>query len=461
MEQSRAYLWSVGLLAEWQLRPDQWGVYQSLRQHRKPFLECSRRYGKTTTILIHVMERLRANPGWICRWVLPEKEQARTILKPEIERIQEHCPDHLKFKYHHVDSYYEGPGGSKIYVYGIDKDRGKRLRGQKSHIVVCDEYGFWSHPNVVASVLGPQLLTTRGQLIIASTPSEDLAHRYYEYRDEAARENRLVQRFIYDNASLSADDIESAKKDCGGEASPVYQREYLLNPMADPDRLVIPEYSEALVMLDDDHPRPQFFDIYVGGDSGADDNTWIGFGYYDFANDIDVIEDELCLRGKTSEEITTAAKAIEKRLFGEQAPYLRTYDATKQLLLDICVVHAYSVQAPKKDDKHAAIHQWRRRVQEGRFKAKRRCKHLHRQLKVGMWRDDKKSDFERSDELGHLDAIAGGLYFQRSIQRTRNPWPPHYGFNPERQHINPLEREPDSTERNVLTNVLRPFRRGF
>lgn len=459
--QARANFWELGVLAEWQLRPDQFPVYEHLKAHRKPFLECSRRYGKTTTILVYVLEKLLENPGWICRWVLPEKEQARTILKPEVDRIQEDCPEHYKFKWHHVDSYYRHENGSKIFVYGIDRDAGKRLRGQKSNIIVNDEYGFWSHPHIVASVLGPQLLTTRGQMIFASTPSEDLAHPYYDYRAEAEIDGRLVQRFVHDNASLSEDDILQAEKDCGGRASPVFQREYLLNPMADPDRLVVPEYSEDLVAIDDDHPAPQFFDAYVGGDSGADDNTAVFFGYYDFRNDVDVIEDELVLRGKTSEEIVTRCREIEKRLWPDQTPYSRVYDAAKQLLLDICVVHKYSVVAPRKDDKHAAIHQWRMRVAAGKFKVKRRCKHLHRQMRVGMWRDDKKSDFERSEELGHLDAIAGALYFQRSIQRTRNPWPPHYGMNPETHHIGLLERDPCQPDATALQSVLRPrFRRG-
>ncbi len=97
--EAKAQLWQVGVIAPWQLREDQFPVYEHLHSHRKPFLECSRRYGKTTSILIYVLEKLRANPGWVCRWVLPEKDQARTIVMPEVDRIQEDCPDHLQFRW--------------------------------------------------------------------------------------------------------------------------------------------------------------------------------------------------------------------------------------------------------------------------------------------------------------------------------------------------------------------------
>ncbi len=203
--------------------------------------------------------------------------------------------------------------------------------------------------------------------------------------------------------------------------------------------------------------------VDVGGDSGADDNTAIFFGLYDFLKETDVILEEFVTRGMTSSEIVDNCKRIEAELWGEKRPFVRVYDAPKQLLMDITSTHKYSVILPDKNDKHAAIHQWRHRVGLGKFKVAKKCRHLHRQMKVGMWKDEKHTDFERSEELGHLDAIAGALYFQRAIVRNRNPWPAHYGFNPKTQFISPQERNPGLDSGNkALANAFRPpgLRRG-
>jgi hypothetical protein len=62
---------------------------------------------------------------------------------------------------------------------------------------------------------------------------------------------------------------------------------------------------------------------------------------------------------------------------------------------------------------------------------------LRRQLKVGNWKDEKHLDFERTEGLGHLDALAAGVYLSRVIDRSLNPIPRNHGFNLESQIINP------------------------
>src|SRR5437764_14829893 len=124
----------MGVIAPWYLRRSQLDIYDLLISNRNPFTEASRRFGKTTTILTYVEEQLRQNPGWVCRWVLPEKAQARTIVMPELEKLEDTCPDHLQSQFHTTDTVYVFPNGSKLFLYGVDKDRGKRLRGPFAHL---------------------------------------------------------------------------------------------------------------------------------------------------------------------------------------------------------------------------------------------------------------------------------------------------------------------------------------
>lgn len=461
-QSEKAYAWSMGWVAPWYLRPSQQDVYLLMMKEKFPFIEAARRFGKTTSILTFVMERLLENPGWICRWCFPNKNQAREVLGAEIVKFQRDCPERLRFKYQTTDSVYIGPNGSRLYIRGVNEDRGDSARGPASNIIVCDEYGFWNEPDyIVREALFPQLENQPGQwLIKASTPPRNLGHRYYIEREEAVKRGRFVQKIIYDNESLSAKELEIIIEESGGLNSPAFKRERLCEAVSDPEMLIVPEWSDKENTVPDDYPRPKHFTPYVGGDSGADDNTAVLFGYYDFEKNEVVIEQELVLMGQTTETIINQAKAIEASLWGSTEPEVRVYDAPKQLIYDIFVTHKWPCRMPMKEDKTAAIHSLRVEVGKRRFKVKERCQMLRRQMKVGMWRDEKKSDFERTEGLGHLDAIAASIYFNRHVNKNLNPIPPNFGLSQE-THFIPPQSSPGGSPEDELSSLLSVQGRGF
>lgn len=399
------------------------------------------------------------NPGWVCRWCEPWKNQARDIVMPEMERIQKPFKKSQRFKYQVTDSVYIGPNGSRLYIRGVNEDRGESARGPTSNIIVADEFGSWREPEyTVNEVLRPQLMTTNGQFIFTSSPAENLAHPYYEHRDLAVREDRFLQKTIYDNESLTPEKIREIIAEVGGEHKAAWRREYLCEPVSDPERLVIPEYNEDQVQVPDDYPRPRHFDTYVGLDLGFNDNTAVLFGYWDFLKQELVIEDELVVRGKNSKEIVEEAKLIEERLWGAKKPYMRIGDNDRQQLYDMLTLCDYSVLPTRKDDKLAAINALRLRINAGKIKIKERCKKLRYQLKVGLW-NQRKTDFERGDNVGHLDAVDSLIYLHRNLNTTRNPFPANEGMSPETHWINPHVSGSQGTDQEALKTAFRPFRR--
>jgi hypothetical protein len=449
--EARKYAWTYGVIAPWYLKKPQLETFKLLKNSRFPFNEQSRRTGKTTTNLVHVLEQLRRNESWVWRWCEPWKYQAREIVMPEIDIIQTHCPEKLKFKFYKTDSFYEGPNGSRLYLRGVNEDRGESSRGAFAHGITCDEYGSWKEPDyIVNEVLLPQLLSTNGQLIKASTPPRDLGHLYYEEKEKAFRENRFISKPIWDFEGhlYTREQILGMCEAVGGENSPAWRREFLCEPVSDPDMLVVPEFSEKNI-VENDYPRPEFPIFYVGGDSGIDDNTALLFGWYDFLKNELVVEEEFVQSGLTSKQIVDVAKSIELRLWPDKTPQKRVYDADKQLIYDIWVDHGYHIQAPKKDDKLAAIHELRMEVGSLRIKIKRHCKHLIQQMKVGLWKDERHTDFQRSEGLGHLDAIAALIYLNRSIDRNFNPVPRHHGLSKFTHHINDSSARLGKTEQTI------------
>lgn len=421
-EKAIHHLWAEGDIASWYLREDQLPVYELLRRSKNPFVECARRYGKTTSILCYVLEELIRNPGWICRWCEPDKNQAREIVIDEVNKLQEFAPKHLKFHYTVVDSVFKHPNGSKLYLRGVNHDRGDSARGPTANIIVADEFGTWKDPDyIVTSALRPQLQTTNGPFIFASTPPEDLGHAYYEHKRWAVQENRFIQRIIYDNGSLTPERIEELKQECRGEHTPAWRREYLCEPVSDPERLVIPEFQEAIHVVES-YPHPEHFDCYVGADLGFNDATAFLFAFYDFKENTLVIEDELFIHGKNSREIVEMARATEKRIWGDKEPYRRVADNDLQQLYDMRSMLKYAVSPTRKDDLLAAVNALRLRFQSAKIKILSRCQSVIFQLKVGMW-NQRRTEFQRSDKTKHLDSIAALIYLNRNLDLGRNPYP--------------------------------------
>lgn len=471
-EEARLLAWINGIpVASWYLRDSQLEAYEFFAKNKRPFFEAARRWGKTTSILIYVRDMLIFNPGWIARICLPEKEQARKIWQPEMDKIQIDCPEELKFKYHTIDSYYEHANGSRIYLHGVNDDRGNSARGSAAHIIVADEFGFWRYPGVVKTVLSPQLRTTNGQFILASTPPEDLAHEYYSEKDTAIRDQRFLQKTIYDDETLSVNSLQQILKDCGApdfsqaDATefirtkarlnyPAFLREYLCEPVSDPARLVVPEYDESIHVVDDSYVRPDFFDCYVGADLGFHDFTALLFSYYDFEKATLVIEDELVVKGKNSKEIVDAAKAIEKKLWGTKAPRVRVSDNEIQQLYDMQSLCDYTMVPTRKDDKLAAINGLRLRFRgaKGGIRIKRRCANLRNQLKVGLW-NEQRTNYLRSEKGGHLDAIDALVYLNRHINENINPYPEFLGMDRNETYTpkhRPLYDKDDENLKNAL-----------
>jgi hypothetical protein len=426
--EARIDLYRKGIIAPWYLRPSQMDIYRLLKRSSEPFVEAARQFGKTTSILVHVLELLARYPGVIWRWCEPFKNQAREIVEPNILILEKDIPDEFRFRYVMSHSFYEHPRTkSRMYIRGVNEDKGDSARGPFAHGITADEYGMWRDgAYIVDEALRAQLQSTKGQLIFASTPSRDLGHNYYERKSQAIQAGRQITKIIWQNESLTKEQIQEICDKCGGDKSAAWRREYLCEPVADIESLVIPEFSDSHVECFTG--MPQFCDRYVGADLGLNDFTAFLFGHYDFQSQILRIEDEFFIRGANTRQVVEGARAKEKERWQDVAPYKRVGDNEKQQLYDMQTEHGYTLLPTRKDDKLAAINALRLRFAQGKIKIHPRCENLIFQLKVGMW-NDRKSDFLRGEKTGHLDGIDALIYLNRNVDIHHNPVPPLYGVD--------------------------------
>ena len=282
----------------------------------------------------------------------------------------------------------------------------------------------------------PMLLTTRGQIIISSTPSKDLTHPYFTQIREAQIKGEFFTHTIEDSirwGDMTKQEQKQIIEDCGGVDSESYQREWLCKVVPPISSLVIPEasqkdnwlLSEAEIKKFKDDINYKYYHRYLAMDIGSVDYTCILYFTYLFDKDLIFIEGETVLK---NEEVTTrniAEKIREKKklLWQDCEIYRAVADNNNPILLrDLANTEKIYFSSIKKDSLVAMVNSARLSFQADRIKINPNCSYLVNCLKFGLW-NDKRTEFLRSDALGHLDALASLIYGIRVVDKSTNPVP--------------------------------------
>lgn len=438
-------LWRLGELS-WKLDSCQKQLYDKFKtsKYRKVVWNCSRRLGKSFSLLVIALEYALQNPNTQIKYAVFTALQGQKIILPTIRAILEDCPEDLKPNYVKNEKCFYFKNNSVIQIEGTDEGNAEKLRGTASHLSILDEAGFMDDLDyVINDILLPQALTTNGRLLIASTPSKSPAHPFTNLVSEAQRYDSYIKKTIIDAVEdikndpphlknrLNPEIIEELKIASGGENSSTWQREYLCNIIIDSSRAVIPEFNEAVEReIVKEWPRPVKYDAYTSLDLGFVDYTAALFAYLDFKNNKLVIEDELWMNGHevTTKHLAESVKLKEKELWTdsktelEQPVYLRVSDDDLLTLNDLYRQHGLTFIPTKKDNKESAINDVRMRIGALEIIINPRCKNLIYQLKTGTWAKNRKT-FDRSPDAGHYDLLDALIYLVRNVQWQKNPYP--------------------------------------
>lgn len=444
-------LWKMGELT-WTLTDVQKDMKNGIFEDstRTSVVVCGRRTGKTWLMVTLALEQCLKKPNSIVKFLLPKQKDAKTIIQPLMREITEthNCPAELRPDYSTQDKIYKFYNGSEIHLGGSDLSA-ESLRGTRADLVLIDEAGFVSDLlYTIRSILSPTIRTTRGRMVLASTPSRDPQHEFIQhfmYPYQAS--GRLKIYNIFQNPNFTPEIIEEIIEEYPrGEDDPDYRREYLCEVIADEESVICPEFmanKESIVFTDDEWELPDHRDFYVGMDIGHKDLTVAIFGYYDFKQACLYIIDELVMNGPTmtTAKLAEEMKHKEKLRFYEATteiqhdPYLRVMDVNLGIQQDLQHLHDISFITTRKDNKEGAINEMRMWLGTGRVRIHERCKHLIYHLEFGQW-NDRRTDFKRLPDTpdksikgGHVDGIPALYYLIRNINVTKNPFPLNYGLN--------------------------------
>jgi hypothetical protein len=454
VRECRALAWRMGDLShalngsQRELR----AMYYS-RRSRRYVAKIARRWGKTRTCSVLAFESALRGPNRRVLYAAQTQSAVREFVAPHFQALADDAPpDERPELVGHEMRFHNG---SRIVLQGCeDQLKADRLRGPAAHDAFIDEGGYIPILfYVVTSVIRPQLSTTRGSMLIASSPPESPDHPFEDFAIEAEAKGAFMRRDVYDAPHVPDDEIAEWCEDVGGPDSIAWKREGLALSVTDPRRAVVPEFSELESLIVGEWPRPAYFHAFVVGDLGYVDLTVLAFAFFDFEHSMLVIEDEAALRRPTSDIVQAEATKRAHALWGEQRPLVRKLDGPRMTIADVARLEtaplAEGAEEPERwgavfnGELSQGVNALRVLVKRGRLRVHPRCRTIIAHLRSARW-NAARTSFERvmTDEgQHHYDGAAAVVYLAREARA--------------KEHLNPAPRLPPGIYPGTGWNIPR------
>lgn len=422
-------------------------------------IDIGRRWGKSWLCLAILIEWALQRPNAFLTYATAEKQQIRNIILPIFRKLISTCPRDCRPEYRGSSEGMEQglyfPNGSIIKLVGVDKDP-DRLRGQASDGGVFSEAAHMKDlEESVSGIFLPQFQRRPwARLLLESTAPTQPDHDFDRvFVPDAEKRGAYVFGTIDDNKAISPEEKAKAIREAGGMDSPRCKREYYGIRVRDPERVLVPEFDmdrHVVGRVD----IPPFAHGYVGIDPGFRDMLGVVWAYWDFERAKLVVQRSYAERNVTTTPVADLIRRTERELWagtepandnykrahndndarvGELKywngkrympnPYLRVSDTELRLIGDLVREHGIAVAPTPKDDAEAMLYSLRNGFLANKIEIAADSGPLAIQLKRGMW-NESRTDWERTDALGHLDCVAALIYLWRNVVRTMNPYPP-------------------------------------
>lgn len=436
-------LWRKGQLS-WLLDKNQKELYEMFykSEHRTQTWLLARRNGKSYTLCVLAIEQCLKKPNSIVKFLAPTRVQVNLVIRPLMRTLLSSCPIDLLPDFKGKDSIFYFPNGSELQLSGTDGGSAERLRGADSDLAIVDEAGSCTDLEYcVKDILLPTTLITKGKIILASTPPADTDHDFIKFIEQAEGRGSLVIKTIDDNIRITKEEKEKLIEEVGGIFSDSCQRELYCKVIKSSTKSVIPEFDDdkEKQIVRSTYLRPPFFATYVGMDIGFKDWTVVLFAFYDFINDVVVVEDEIVTYGKDM-HLAKLGKEIllkENTLWCDpmtnevNSPKKRVADHNLVAINELFKSTNYQLKfvPVKKEEKHSSINFLRNLVSGDKLVIMDHCKITIRHLKNAKWATNTERDtFTRCPEGSHYDAVDALAYLVKSIDFKNNPYPKGYNL---------------------------------
>ncbi len=449
-QEMRDYLWSRGDLS-WQLDELQLSMFNTICSNylssKKICILSSRQIGKSYFSLIFAIHFLLKNPGKIARVIAPTRYACEEIVQDNLAKILLTAPEGF-IKKSAAHNCYDIYNRSSLRLGAGERQYADKNRGGNASLIIYEECGFLSADELsylMRSVINAQLLRSKGHEIFVSSPSTDPEHILHtEILPEAEAAGTAFCYNVFESPSISDESIAEAIKRSGCKIgsnsqsdliyfvdrvreidhknqvefeklaeseghfiSEDFYREYMAYIVRAASLVCIPRFVEKHIVMEYMPPLlPWQITIDWGG---VRDLTVALLHLYDTQSDLDIVYDE-----KMWDANTPTSRIVQDLRDWEDDYHIqhRRADVPGQTRVDLMNEHNYEVSSPEKSDWLAGVTGMASRIAQEKVRIHPRCAFLIRSIKGGIF-NKQKTDFERTRELGHCDALAALMYALR------------------------------------------------
>jgi len=262
----------------WQPHKDQAEVKNALfaQNHKKIFLECGRKFGKTEFLAYMLYRYALLNPNSACYFIAPFQKQARELIwannrlqnfflplinpttertfhghtREEAHQILKELTD--KYGVEALDTQMRIRFGNGSFIKLDGADQHQAYRGVNPHLIVYDE--FKDHHPKFHDGMDPNLATHDAPLIIVGTPpegDEDNDPQFCELADFCSIDGNssYFNKSSYCNPHISAKWLDQKKLELVSRGrEDVWLREYMAQRVRAGSRSIFPMFE---------HPDPE------------------------------------------------------------------------------------------------------------------------------------------------------------------------------------------------------------
>jgi hypothetical protein len=379
----------------------------------------SRQIGKSFWGCVFALEYLIRNPGKIARIISDTEKQAHNIVQDNLIKIIEDAPKGFIVR-KKSELRWDLANGSSLRLGAMARSNVDSNRGSNCGLCIYEEPGFTSPDDftyAVSSVMGPQLLRSKGREVFISTPSVVPDHPLHtQIKPYCEGIGSFFQYTVYDSPSITDDMIEEAIRRCGGENTVAFRREYLAEILRIDELMVVPWSDNYVSVM---HMSPETKWAITCDWGGTRDKTAILLHCYSYHEDKDYILDEMIFEPNTSTR--TIVTGLQTMVAKNGVHVSRHYaDVPGQVQVDLADTYKLSVIVPPKSDWLGGVQTMAARMAAGKIVINPQCKFLINSCINGMF-NKTKTDFLRNEELGHCDALAALMYAIKT-RDTSNPY---------------------------------------
>lgn len=405
-----------GIIAHQYLKPFQWPLYNLINQNTKdPIVpNTTRRFGKSTVCVVFCVEEALKSKCHT-RYATAFLTDLENFIEPVFDSVLEECPEDVRPKWHAAKKVWRFNNGSTIKLVGLDKNP-NGIRGNAIDILVIDEAAFVSNLEYLyKSIIIPATMNRKFKLVFPSTPPVSPEHYWARELVVKAKLAGTYQEITIDAiADLEPEEKKRLLDEVGGENSSTAQREFYCKIVVDETRAVAPSFKHALHVgeVNQDYVRW----VYVGDSGGIRDRTSIlKVGWCHTLQKI-LIKSELNCDAKTPTPVM--AKQFKEWSGTDEM----IFDSHGQTRVDLAAF-GLKVAMPMKDDFTAGLQMLNAVLYNNQILIDTSCQTLIATLTSGLLTTNK-NDYERTEALGHCDAVAALIYAIRSVDKVTDLRPP-------------------------------------